>query len=88
VNFILTKPYNNNKIKIDFTHCNARAFFLVYEKIEKILQVKYYYATLATKKVGNICSIKKTSKNMPLVARKKNNLRNIKTCFPYRKKKE
>lgn len=23
---------NNNKIKIDFTHYNARAFFLVYKK--------------------------------------------------------
>jgi hypothetical protein len=24
MNFTLTKPYNNNKIKIAFTHCNAR----------------------------------------------------------------
>ena len=28
VNFILAKPYNNNKIKIAFIHCNARAFLL------------------------------------------------------------
>lgn len=27
VNFTLTKPYNNNKIKIAFTRCNARVFF-------------------------------------------------------------
>ena len=29
MNFILTKLYNNNKIKIDFTRYNARAFFLI-----------------------------------------------------------
>ena len=29
VNFISSKPYNNNKIKITFTRCNARVFFLV-----------------------------------------------------------
>jgi hypothetical protein len=28
----LIKPYNNNKIKITFTCCNVRAFFLVYYK--------------------------------------------------------
>ena len=28
-NFTLTKPYNNNKIKITFTRCNARVFFLI-----------------------------------------------------------
>ncbi len=28
VNFILTKPYNNNRIKIVFTRCNARVFFI------------------------------------------------------------
>ena len=27
VNFTLTKPYNNNKIKIAFTRCIAQAFF-------------------------------------------------------------
>ena len=28
-NFTLAKPYNNNKIKIAFTHCNVRTSFLV-----------------------------------------------------------
>jgi hypothetical protein len=32
LNFTLTKPYNNNKIKITFTRCNARVFFLVIQK--------------------------------------------------------
>ena len=30
LNFTLTRPYNNNKIKIDFSRCNAHTFFLVY----------------------------------------------------------
>ena len=34
MNFILTKPYNNNKIKIDFTRYNARALFLVNKKLK------------------------------------------------------
>ena len=28
-NFIVANPHNNNKIKITFTHCSARVFFLV-----------------------------------------------------------
>jgi hypothetical protein len=48
VNFILAKPYNNNKIKIAFTRCNAQAFFLISTiiKIEDVFAgtlVRYPY---------------------------------------------
>ena len=33
VNIILTKPYNNNKIEMIFTCCNAPVFFLDKRKI-------------------------------------------------------
>jgi hypothetical protein len=36
VNFILSKPYNNNKVKIVFTRCNACVFF--YTKNARALQ--------------------------------------------------
>jgi len=42
VNFILTKPYNNNEIKIDFTHYDARVIFLDTKKFQIRRTVKYW----------------------------------------------
>jgi hypothetical protein len=40
VNFILIKPYSNNKIKKDLTCCNVRTFFIVLVKKFKTSYVK------------------------------------------------
>lgn len=57
VNFILTKPYNNNKIKIDFTHCNALTFFLVILKDDFRVHIEIQLGIIKKiriKKISNI----------------------------------